>query len=676
MAASDTTAAPDPLKRRLLSDIAEIQQYPYPNVHLHFEDANIRKACLILTPEDQDPLHLNIEFHNDYPLHAPTVTIQSFVVHPNVYDNYICATMLNTDGGWTPAYTLKGIVIQLLSFFSSDSLEQDHGGGLVNLVDHRRRAEKRVVRRARKSGPHICSICGFGPDWAPQQVDETNVDVASSIDDASIGDTMSHQKRSKLFDLPDELILLIFSQLDTRDVLNFTDTAPGIKRIVNSYDFIRLRELQCFCFKESFMDTKLGIGVAVSGGPRPVFRSEFDLLSQEAYGRHGVRHSIQGVQFDKWLPLPLSQRHWHHVRPNVSSCLQKLHECARLEHQEAGYVNVLYHFMNTIVVQFSTESEKGYHRADVRSTLSHASEKAVEAYFGLYHLLLCLAIEDDAVVRGANRIAASFIDGPRTKDCFPDLGHVLVTALISDAGLTEELTFLIIKEAILRNVVWMLDTKGAGFAELAYLEPSAISEYRLAKAFEASPTSYRLLMFLKLFDKAARPSGRSLVDIRDALFDTHGAPPPGTSTKMAGSIRKIKDIGTFPQFLVAMGLTALPSKTEFTSFLRRTIDDSVSAGYSCMPMSQSELYMIRKVRERGVEMADGVRVTQDLVQWFEAGERWFGNGWNARPSFFPGKGSATTIGQHYNWRGRGGGGGGRGYRGRGRGYGRGSSGRG
>jgi ubiquitin-protein ligase len=673
MSTSRIPIGPGLLERRLLSDMVEIQQDPYPNVRLHFDDANIRRACLILTPEGQDPLHLTIEFRNNYPLHAPTVTIQGSVVHPNVFDSHICATMLNTDEGWTPAYTLKGIVIQLLSFFGSDSLEQGHGGRHVNLANHRRRIEGRMPRFHLNKEPYSCRKCGFGPGWASEQADDMDVSFPMPNEPISNDDTtntITSEELPKLFDLPDELVLLIISQLDTRDVLNLTNSALHIKRIVNSYDFIRIRELQCFCFKSSFMEAKLGIGVAVKDGPRPELRSEFDLLSQEAYGRHNVRRSIQGVPFHKWLPLPLSRRHWNQVRTNATSCLKTIHEFAQIARQEPGYVDVVYHLMNTVVVQFSSESEKGYNRVDSRSTLTHASEKAVEAYFALYHLLLCLATEDESIVQGANRTIAGFISGPRTKAQFPDLGHVLVAALISDAGLTEEVTLHIIKEAILRNVVWMLDTKGAGFAELAYLEPTADSDYRLAKTFEASPTSYSLLMFLKLFQKAARPSGKSLVEIRDALFDTHGAPPAGTSTNMAENIRKIKEINAFPQFLAAMGITEPPSKTQFISFLRRTINDSVDAGYSRIPYSPSQLYMIRKLREKSVEMAEGVQVTQDLVSWFNAGERRFGIDWNARPSFFPGQCGATTIGSQGNYRGRGGGGG-RGGRGRGRGFGRG-----
>ena len=316
----------------------------------------------------------------------------------------------------------------------------------------------------------------------------------------------------------------------------------------------------------------------------------------------------------------------------------------------ADHVDVLYHFMNNIVVQFSADAERDYAKADARSTLSHMSEKAIQAYFSLFYLLLCLATENAAIVAGANRIVARFLHGPRTKAHFPDLGHVMVAALISNAGLTEELTFLVIKEAILRNVVWMLDVKGAGMAELAYLEPSAESDYRLIMTFHASKTSYRLLMFLKLFSSAARPPNRSLTELRDALFDTHGAPPSGLSAAIAQRIRKIRDITTFPAFLNAMGLKNMPTKPEFTSFLRRTITDSVQAGYSRIPMSQNQLYTIWRVREPNVEKKDGVVA---LYSWYNKREKWFDNGWRGRPSFSPNSGGHGGGGSERDGRVRG-----------------------
>ncbi|KAF1980374.1 hypothetical protein BU23DRAFT_548527 [Bimuria novae-zelandiae CBS 107.79] len=97
-------------------------------------------------------------------------------------------------------------------------------------------------------------------------------------------------------------------------------------------------------------------------------------------------------------------------------------------------------------------------------------------------------------------------------------------------------------------------------------------------------------MFLKLFSSAARPPGKTLAQIREEFFDTHSAPPPGVSAVMADRVRAIHSIDSFPKFLAAMGIADMPAKLEFTAFLRRTIADSMNAGYSCMPMSQSQLY--------------------------------------------------------------------------------------
>lgn len=612
------------LRRRLLKDIAEIEQDPYPNVRIHFQDNDITRACLVLTPEGQKPLHLKIRFTGRYPLVAPDVTIQSAIIHPNVFSDYVCATMLNTDEGWTPAYTLKGIAIQLLSFFSSDSLEQDHGNSTINLAWYRQQEAQTLGEDRFK-----CSLCGFGEDSSPVPAGEMEVD--SPAPNVVAPAPSQHQRGpSGLFRLPDEILLEILSNSKTVDVLAFADAIPFIKNTMNSYDFIRIRELQCFCLKESFLDAKLGIGIAVTGGNRPVFRTEFDLLSHEAFYKHHIRRSVQGVKFDIWLPLPLSRRHWNQVRDHVMESTLDIHRTANITNPGACYVDILYHTMNTVVVQFSSDAES-YSGPDARSTLSHASEKAVDAYFGLFHLLLCLAIENSHITDSANNTIRRFMAGPRSKANFPDLGHVLIAALICDDGLTEDLTYEIIEEAIIRNVVWMLDEKGAGMAELAYLEPSKISEYRTSKTYAASPTSYRLMMFLKMFSAAARPPGKTLVELRDSLFDAHGAPPPGTSTRMAEDIREIQQFDAFPQFLAKMGLKDLPSQPQFTSFLRRTITDSVAAGYSIMPLSQSRLYLLRQEEERYVEKSEDLHVSRDDHWWYE-------NNSFRNPSFFPNRG--------------------------------------
>ena len=639
-----------PLQKRRLRDLAEMQDDPYPNIKLHPND-DLTGACLILSPEGQDSLHLTMVL-NDFPLSAPRVTIQSEISHPNVFGSYICASILNTAEGYTPAYTLKIIAIQLLSVFSSKTLDQDGNGQKMDLGQYRE-------RRSSIRGSYHCVACGFDDDvrngekqarrlgeyfrsvavaasgqgrkrvLSRQNFDDTSGtggrqvkipklkgaehkgldETPNAIIPANECAPFTVGPTQKIMALPDEILLKVFSDLPDKDLWALANVCPVINEILYSYDCIRLRELQCFYSKESFMIVKLGIGVHIRRkGCEGTFESEFDLLSQKAFRDYGIRRSVQGLDFEHWMPLPLSRRHWRSVRADVSSSLEQLADAASL--QEVSDVNVIYHFMNDIVVKFSQAAEECF-RASPESSLNHASEKAVGSYFALFHLLLCLATENSAITHAADAKIHSFLDGQTSKSSCPDLGHLLVATLVSNVGLTEQLRLAIIKEAILRNVVWMLDPIGAGMPELAYLEPSPISEYRLRNTFQASRTSYRLLMLLALFCQTARgqaPLGQapSLASLCDAIFAFHGATPPGITEYMAGEIRRIKYIDSFPPFFIAMGLTELPTKETLTGFLRSTVKESEEVGYSRMPLTQGDLLALRKMREPEVEVARGV----------------------------------------------------------------------
>lgn len=629
------------LRRRLLQDIAELQANPYPNIVLYMQD-DLQEACLLLTPDRKEPLHLTINFGKEYPLKAPEVTIQSKIVHPNVFGSYICASLLNTTEGYTPAYTLKGIAIQLLSFFSSERIEQERGGYSVDLATYKGREYGYLgSRKTDTDSTHRCSKCDFGglkvsakdlaiadhtvlPDPVPKWDDSSpkrdtdrrattsRVDFGKRYQDSMEIDVQreqADQQHLRLIDrilaLPDEILLVVLSELDTGDLLAAATVCSKIGDFMSSYDTIRMREVQCFCFKKNFLSAKLGVGVHLSRhGNSTTLDSEFDTLSQQAFDQSGVRRSIHGLDFKYWLPLAISRRHWRSVKGDANDSLSQLAKAASFSdgHDNVeSHAKVIYNFMNNVVVKLSREAEKSWSDSP-KSTLTHASEKAVESYFSLFHLLLCLATEQDQMVRDANRRCMRFLEGYTSKVACPDLGQLLVAVLISDSGLTEELTLAIIKEAILRNVVWMLDSKGAGMAELSYIEPSAVSDYRLQRTFEASKVSYRLLMFLALFCKTARKPGKSLVDIRDEMFDAHGAPPKGTAETMAAEVRKIRSVNNFPDFFMAMGLKEMPSKENLCAFLKRTIGDSVKAGYSSQAISQWQALAIRRIRVPEVEV--------------------------------------------------------------------------
>ncbi|KAF9872568.1 hypothetical protein CkaCkLH20_10065 [Colletotrichum karsti] len=384
--------------------------------------------------------------------------------------------------------------------------------------------------------------------------------------------------------------------LEFEDLIAFSHAWPRVANIVASYDLIRLRELQCFFSKTTFRNTKLGVGVDVSSLGKRSIESEFDLISQEAFRDLAIRNSVHNISFKHWLPLPLSRRHWKSVEGDVAPVLTTLSTEAGLLSKSP--IEVLAAFMNDIVVRLNMieahPSRKTQYHAGQKSTLRHASEKAIESYFHLFHLILCLATENEELVSAANSKITGFMNGQTSKVACPNLGHLLVYLLISDIPITDMVRKTIITEAITRNVVWMLDKRGANMPELSYLEPDKVSHYRLRKTFEASRTSYRLLMFSELFRRIARPTnGRSLVKLRDELFDRHGAPPAGAALHLSTEVRRLHDIDNFWDFFVEMGIEQKPGIEWFTAHLRDCINNSMAKGYSIWGLSEYTALALR-----------------------------------------------------------------------------------
>ncbi|KAI1296406.1 hypothetical protein F5Y03DRAFT_410123 [Xylaria venustula] len=596
-------------RQRLLSDIHELVTEPYPKITLHPYERNLNYACLNLYPDNYPPLHLTLFFEYNYPMSSPTVQMDSSLQHPNVFGCRICATILDDGEDYTPAYTLKEFLIQLLSFFDSDKCDQDYGDPAEDLTQYQQSTREFNSLYMAVIGTYKCSECKFGLDIGPRKLtppshptsSDARVDqsreqcftIKSSVPESSpvysctSGEavrsqqssnlqipTVSNHKNSRvrvdINGLPDEILLLIIESLDDFEHLtNFARAWQRISQIVRDFNVIRQRELQCFCLKKSYQSANLGVGVRVDRGQ---ISSEFDLVSKEAYAHMGVRHSIHNIPFTYWLPLPISRRHWDNVKEEAQSALAQIAPGLRSQSSLRNLsAYVLFTFMNDIVVRLNQTAEKFHAGDSERSTLRHASEKAIESYFHLFHLLVCLATENPKVVQQANKLLQAYQSGRTTKADCPNLGHLLIALLISDIQVTDKLIMSIITEATVRNVVRLFDRRGAGMAELLYLERDVTSAYLLDKTFQGSRTSYQLLMFSELFRRIARPSHeKPLVQVRDELFDRHGGPPWDSAGHMAAEVRRLQSIDNFPAFMREKGLKHIPTSTNLTSVLRAT----------------------------------------------------------------------------------------------------------
>ena len=293
---------------------------PCPGIALYVQDDDMTTACLALTPQDEPLLHLTIHFSPTYPLTPPHVTIESEVEHLNVNKSNICASILNTEGGYTPAYTLKGICIQLLSLFASDQIEQGNGGTV----------ERRTYASTSKPGIiHLqCEKCGFQDSPAHN---ETIASASMMITERAPGGVIdapilvTPPETMGTGRLPDEILLLICDSLSNESLLVAIRAWNGFSRALRDHNSIRTPGTQCFVLNKDPHEVALGVGVAVD---RLAIASEFHLLSWPAYSTFGVRRAIQGLKVEFWLPLPISELHWRRVGPAIDDRLKEIHGAA------------------------------------------------------------------------------------------------------------------------------------------------------------------------------------------------------------------------------------------------------------------------------------------------------------------------------------------------------------
>jgi ubiquitin-protein ligase len=251
------------LHKRLLSDIHELMTSPYPHIQLFPSISSLQNACLHLDTPLYGLLHLSIMLPTSYPLMAPRITIDTTVSHPNVYGSYICASILNQPSEWTPAYTLKGVAIQLLSFFASDRVEQVDARYGEQGVELRGYGEGGGCDNGKpRKAWYACKECGFGvavekeleagkasqidrfplvedsahlsgvsmPDMSKIPLDMLSTNAETNVSEAP--DVEAKGKGIQHMCLPNELILEICRHLHTEELMLFAKAWSRVGRIM------------------------------------------------------------------------------------------------------------------------------------------------------------------------------------------------------------------------------------------------------------------------------------------------------------------------------------------------------------------------------------------------------------------------------------------------------------
>ena len=121
--------------RRLQKDLKELEDCTIPLVgvtarplssSLYIWHGNLRGPAG--TPYEGGVFHIQIVFPQNYPVSPPTIILFTPITHPNVLGGTnICLDILDVNQkqiyqGWTSAYTVEAILIQLQSFLFNENI--------------------------------------------------------------------------------------------------------------------------------------------------------------------------------------------------------------------------------------------------------------------------------------------------------------------------------------------------------------------------------------------------------------------------------------------------------------------------------------------------------------------------------------------------------------------------
>lgn len=469
-----------------------------------------------------------------------------------------------------------------------------------------------------------------------------------SLDD-DLSDAATSKPQPCLLDrLNDDVLLAIFAFLPTNDLLCFAQAYPFASALCANANVVAAREIRCFVTKKRAGETVLGVGLAWNARLKGL-ESSFDLLSREAFVDLDIRTGLRREPFTHWLPLAIHGAHFARARPEAVRRLRDIERqlvlgpgkggAGRREPSVDGY-RALCSFANEIVVRlmktadevlappaprardiggcgspdcmycagrYEQAMKKSQESASPAGTLLHASEKALCDFVSVIHLAAALAVANPAVAQDAQRAVARFVRYPnaRHKDATPDLGELLVQAVLCDTIGWAELRAPLVQESLTRSVVWMLDKQqGRGLAGLAHLEADPVSEWRLRESFQASRTGLRLLMFQRLFLAELPSLGRrdpetgrmTLRGLKEGLDARYGLPPREMPARLVKGIKEIYAVDNFAAYAVRLGLRA-PSKSWMTNYLRERVRESQQKGYHRVPVTLDALVRVRACQD-------------------------------------------------------------------------------
>ena len=479
--------------------------------------------------------------------------------------------------GWSSAYTVHSILMQLQSFLFAENIPQDYGKDEYNYLFHPRNVNRIIAQ-------NLSFKCVIDAEHTHTHNNPWPPFVTIQRDNYTIG--LEHmviaEDKTKLSDLPAELLTVICGNLSTQDLYSIAK----VSKLVNTsvVHMINCRQICCFHTKlrygsyHSQENTPIfGVGLTVFFHPDRNIKnvnSSFDIMTRIAF-EMGVRKSVWNESFDRFMPIAITRRHFEKAIP----CLMNFtNGMFGNDAKPVKLLDFIAMFMNcTVLKLFKVGSD----------ALLFASEAAIDAYCGLHQLLLCAAERWPQIQQEASRRVEKFntLDGSDKKST-PDLGQLLIFFTLSqrswfdtnaDQTKPEDrkpIKIKFIEEMLARNVLWVLRKD----KDIYFRNSSALE--RVQNIFKASETSLRLVSFqIAFLNILGRPAGitsyREILNNYESLL---GKPTAMQRKQLQNRAKRILQLPDWPSFFQSIH-TTIPTVGMLDELLKAAVLRSSKRGY-------------------------------------------------------------------------------------------------
>ncbi|KAI8584898.1 hypothetical protein BDZ88DRAFT_401723 [Geranomyces variabilis] len=671
---------------RLLRELKLLQRDPVPGVLAYPHEDEVHALCLVLQPQQGRlkglRLHFDVTFPSAYPLKPPVVRSSTRILHRNFFsDGWICCDILEPglaryedgyNGGYSPAYTLSSLFLQLLSFLTAEEVESAHTGTKLGttIYDHgyieKMYAEKFTCPKCAYNQSGGILVVDNEEEWCEsqdvwkqgQKGSETKGTKATPKPQQEGNETRVGQRvivPDAMHRIIPDIWLKIADNLSDTEVHRLGQAVPTFGQLM--YSIQMRKQAICFVTRQSFHECILGIGIAIDGRN---ISSTYDLLSYDIF-RSGHRQGVWGGKFTHFLPLALESGHFERAVPLLLESMDKIAErllspseiirlngLARKSPGGTGASRspagtpllqarnphtaslVLRKMLNQMLVKLMKDCdawEESLAQAGMLfRTVIHASEQMMNGYFHIIHLLLALAHHFPELQGAAEASLIQFQtdEHARTKRETPDLGEFLAQLYMSADRSWENVFDKYFTEMRARNVFWCFDPdRGKGKGYLAYLEEQEVSTLRMEETFESSKTALRMLMFQNVFvsnlanfflDHRSNTDCYSPSTMRYILENTYGYPAAGVAARLVGKIKQIYRIRSWSELYGYLEMGEVPTDEEICGMLKDAVRVSACKRYHQCHLNKDELLVWRSTVDKEIPKEERRRVHKENVR--------------------------------------------------------------